>query len=240
MTLSRRRIGAVFFKELREYRHNGNVVSAMAILPLVFIVQPLVSVFTLPSGAAVPLRHEHTLLYMLAIPVLVPAAMASYAVVGERLQATLEPILATPLRREELLAGKALAAFVPSVAVSYLVFGLYVAIVELFAKPGVAPALIKGGDLIAQLVFTPLLVSWSIWVGIAVSARTSDPRTAGQLSILASIPAVAVTSLVAFSVIPPTLRVAVISGIALVLLNRLGGRVAAAVFDRERLITSVK
>lgn len=240
MTLSRRRIRAVFFKELREYRHNGNVITAMAILPLVFLVQPLASVFTLPSAAAVTLRHEHALLYMLAIPVLVPAAMAAYAVVGERLQATLEPILATPLRREELLAGKALAAFVPSVAVSYLVFGLYVAIVELFAKPGVAPALIKDGDLIAQLVFTPLLVSWSIWVGIAVSARTSDPRTAGQLSILASIPAVAVTSLIAFSVIPPTLRVAVTAGIALVVFNRLGARVAAAVFDRERLITSVK
>jgi ABC-2 type transport system permease protein len=177
---------------------------------------------------------------MLAIPVLVPAAMASYAVVGERLQATLEPILATPIRREELLIGKALAAFVPSVAVSYLVFGLYVAIVELFARPEVASAVVRGGDLAAQLVFTPLLVSWSIWVGIAVSARTSDPRTAGQLSILASLPAVAVTSLVAFNVIPPSLRVAVAFGIALIVLNRLGARLAATVFDRERLITSVK
>ncbi|HET7407039.1 MAG TPA: ABC transporter permease subunit [Mycobacteriales bacterium] len=240
MTMSRRRIGAVFFKELREYRHNGNVVSAMAILPLVFVIQPVVQVFTLPSGASVPLRHEHSLLYMLAIPVLVPAAMASYAVVGERLQATLEPILATPIRREELLIGKALAAFVPSVAVSYLVFGLYVAIVELFARPEVASAVVRGGDLAAQLVFTPLLVSWSIWVGIAVSARTSDPRTAGQLSILASLPAVAVTSLVAFNVIPPSLRVAVAFGIALIVLNRLGARLAATVFDRERLITSVK
>jgi ABC-2 type transport system permease protein len=73
-----------------------------------------------------------------------------------------------------------------------------------------------------------------------VSARTSDPRTAGQLSILASLPAVAVTSLVAFNVIPPSLRVAVAFGIALIVLNRLGARLAATVFDRERLITSVK
>jgi ABC-2 type transport system permease protein len=104
----------------------------------------------------------------------------------------------------------------------------------------VAPALIRGPDLLAQLVFTPLLATWSIWVGIAISARCSDPRTAGQLAILASLPAVAVTSLIAFNVIPATLSVALASGAALLILIRLGGRFASALFDRERLITSIK
>jgi ABC-2 type transport system permease protein len=177
---------------------------------------------------------------MLAIPVLVPATLASYSVVGERLQATLEPVLTTPVRRQELLLGKALAAFGPAVAVAYTVFALFVAVVELFAAPGVAPALIRGPDLLAQLVFTPLLATWSIWVGIAISARCSDPRTAGQLAILASLPTVAVTSLIAFNVIPATLSVALASGAALLILIRLGGRFASALFDRERLITSIK
>ena len=240
MTVNRRRVRAVFSKELREYRHNGNIVYAMAILPLVFLIQPLIQVFTLPATASVPLRHEHTLLYMLAVPVLVPATLAAYAVVGERLQGTLEPVLSTPVRREELLLGKALAAFVPSVVVAYVVFGFYIAVVELFAHPGVASALIRAPDLIAQLVFTPLLATWSIWVGIAVSARSGDPRTAGQLSILVSLPTVAVTSLVAFNVIPATRGVAFGLGAALLVLIRLGGRFASALFDRERLITSTK
>ena len=106
MSVSRRRVGAVFRKELREYRHNGNIVYAMAVLPLVFLIQPLIQVFTLPSGAAVPLRREHSLLYMLAIPVLVPAALAAYSVVGERLQGTLEPILSTPVTSREPPAGQ--------------------------------------------------------------------------------------------------------------------------------------
>jgi ABC-type Na+ efflux pump permease subunit len=240
MTLSRRRVRAVFRKELREYRYNANIIYATAILPVVFLIQPLIQVFTLPATASEPLHHEHSLLYMLAIPVLVPAALAAYSVVGERLQGTLEPLLSTPVRREELLLGKALAAFVPSVAVAYGVFILYIAIVELFAHAAVASALIQGPDLLAQLVFTPLLAIWSIWVGIAVSARSSDPRTASQLSILASLPTVAVTTLVAFNVIPSTLRVALGLGAALVILIRLGGRVASALFDRERLITSTK
>jgi len=137
--VSKRRVRAIFRKELREYRHNGNIVYAMSILPLVFLIQPLIQVFTLSSSASVPLRHEHSLLYMLAIPVLVPAVLAAYSVVGERLQGTLEPVLASPIRREELLLGKALSAFVPSVAVAYAVFGLFVAVVELFAQPRSLP-----------------------------------------------------------------------------------------------------
>lgn len=236
--MSRRRVRAIFDKELREYRRNGNIVYAMVILPFVFLIQPLIEIFTLPTSASVTLHHEHSLVYMLAIPALVPATLASYAVVGERLQGTLEPVLATPVRREELLLGKALAAFVPSVAVAYGVYALFIAAVEVFAHPGVATALIQGPALIAQLVFTPLLAAWSIWVGIAVSARCRDPRTAGQLSILAGLPSVAITTLIAFDVIPATFPVALAFGAGLLILIRLGWRVASAIFDRERLITN--
>ncbi|HTW98942.1 MAG TPA: ABC transporter permease subunit [Acidimicrobiales bacterium] len=240
MKLSRRRMGAILRKELVEYRHNGNMIYAMSILPLIFLIQPLVEVLTLPSADAASLRDEHSLLYLLAIPVLVPAVLASYSVVGERLQGTLEPMLGTPVRREELLASKALAAFVPSVAVSYTVFALFVAIVEIFAPAGIAPALITGPDLLAQLIFTPLLATWSIWVGIAISTRSGDPRTSGQLAALASLPMVAVTSLIAFNVIQPTLAVALGFGAGLAVLVRLGAKVASRLFDRERLITSTR
>lgn len=240
MKTSRRRIAAIFFKELREYRHNGNIISAMAIFPLVFIIQPLVQVFALSAKAAVPLRHEHSLLYMLAIPVLVPAMLASYSIVGERLQGTLEPLLSTPIRREELLAGKALAAFAPSVILAYAIFGVYIAVVEAFAVHSVASALIRWPDVLAQIIFTPLLAVWSIWVGIAISARCTDPRTSTQLSLLASLPVVALTTLTALNVIPPSLRTAVGFGIGLIVLIRLGARFAAALFDRERLITGTR
>jgi ABC-2 type transport system permease protein len=240
MSISTRRVRAIFRKELHEYRNNGNIIYAMVVLPLVFLIQPVIQVFTLPTAASTPLHHEHSLIYMLAIPALVPAALAAYSVVGERLQGTLEPILSTPVRREELLLGKALAAFAPAVIVAYAVFAFYVAIVELFAQPDVASALIRGPDLLAQLVFTPLLALWSIWIGIAVSARSTDPRTAGQLSILVSLPTVAVTSLIAFNVIPATLGVALVFGAALLILDRIGWRVASAIFDRERLITNTR
>jgi ABC-type Na+ efflux pump permease subunit len=168
--------------------------------------------------------------------VMVPAVLASYAIVGERLQGSLEPVLTTPVRREELLLGKATAVFLPAVVVAYLVFGLFVTLVELFAHPAVADALIRGPQLLAQLLFTPLLTAWSLWVGIAVSVRCRDPRTAAQLAILCSLPTVAVTTLLAFDIIPVTTGVAIGLAVVLLVLIALGWRTATAIFDRERLI----
>src|SRR5215469_6733748 len=127
MNVSSRRIGAIVRKELREYRRNGSIVWAMGIFPAIFLIQPLVIVLKLQSTAASTLMHDHLLLYMLAIPALAPAALAAYSVVGERQQGTLEPVLTTPIRREEFLLAKALAVLAPGLAVSYAVFAFVIA-----------------------------------------------------------------------------------------------------------------
>ena len=238
--ISGRRVRAIVAKEVREYRHTGSIVSAMAIFPLAFILTPVIQVFVLPSSSAHIIRHEQTLLYLLAIPALVPSTLASYSVVGERQQGTLEPLLCSPIRREEFLLGKAIAAFFPSLIISYLVYGVFVAITELFAAPGIAPALIRGPVLLVQILFTPLLAAWSIWVGILISARMNDIRSAQQLSAVASLPSVAVTSLMAYNVIHPSVKVAFGCGIGLFVLDRVGWRVVSAAFDRERLITGTR
>jgi ABC-type Na+ efflux pump permease subunit len=106
MSVSPRRVGAIVRKELREYRRSGSIVVGMAILPLIFMVQPLVAVLGLTRSASSSLAHEHVLLYMLGIPTLVPIIVAAYAVTGERQQGTLEPVLTTPILREEFLLGK--------------------------------------------------------------------------------------------------------------------------------------
>jgi ABC-type transport system involved in multi-copper enzyme maturation permease subunit len=240
MSISTRRVRAIFRKELREYRRNISLVVGMAIVPSMFCLQPLVQVFALPASASGALAHEHVLMYLLGIPAIVPAFVAAYSVVGERQQGTLEPVLTTPISRRELLLGKALAALIPSIAVAYAVYALFLACVELFARPTVASALIQGPDLLAQFLFTPMLAGWSIWIAIAISTRSSDIRTAQQLGAVASLPSVAVTTLIALNVIRPTLAVAIVSAAALLILNRLGWRITAASFDRERLIVGTR
>ena len=240
MSVSVRRVRAIFRKELREYRRTRSLIVAMAIFPLVFTIQPLVAVVALAASASDSLAHEHVLLYLLGIPTLVPVFIAAYAVAGERQQGTLEPALTTPIRREEFLLGKALAALVPSLVVAYAVFAVFLTLVGLFAQPGVASALIQGPDLLAQVLFTPLLACWSIWVGISVSTRSSDVRVAQQLGVLASLPPVFIVVLISFNVIPVTPALTIGSAAALLILDVLGWRLASRLFDRERLITGTR
>src|SRR5439155_25606448 len=48
------------------------------------------------------------------LPVFIPSVIASYAIVGEKRDRTLEPLLATPIRTSQLLVGKSLSALVPA------------------------------------------------------------------------------------------------------------------------------
>lgn len=241
--LSSTRVRAVMRKELRDYRRNRFIAGTMAITPVLFMIAPIISVFSLPADAPqdkVNALLGVSLLYLTLIPGLVPAVVSSYAVVGEREQGTLEPVLTTPVRREELLVGKALATLVPTLAISYLMYGIFLACVELFAHPNVQSAVFQAGRILAQLLFTPLVAGWSIWAGIAVSTRANDVRVAQQLSTLASLPPLAVTSLMGFNVIHPTLRLALTLGAALLAIDLLAWRAVAAMFDRERLISGGK
>jgi ABC-type transport system involved in multi-copper enzyme maturation permease subunit len=240
VSLSTRRIRSIVRKELREYRRNRSIVTTMAVIPLVFIIAPLIEVIALPANASGALLSGDPLAILLGIPALVPATIASYAVAGERQQGTLEPVLTTPIRREEFLLAKALATLVPSLAVALAVYAFFLVSVTLFAQPAVASAVLNGPDILAQLLFTPLLATWSIWVGIAISARSSDLRVAQQLGALASLPAVVVVYLIAYDVIPVTVGLVFGLAVLLVVLDGVGWRVVSLAFDRERLITGTR
>ncbi len=229
-----RRVRAVAGKELREYRRNRSLIAGMTIIPLVFVITPLIQAFTATPD---DLRQGDLLLYMLGIPAVVPTVIAAYAIVGERQQATLEPVLSTPIRRDEFLLGKALAALTPSTIVSYVVFALVVAIIAWFANPDSAAALLRGSAILAQIVFTPPLAAWSIWIGIAISTRAKDIRVAQQLAMPMSLPSFAVALLVALGIIPATPMTGCLLAVLLIGLNILGWKISAALFDPERLIT---
>jgi hypothetical protein len=104
----------------------------------------------------------------------------------------------------------------------------------------VASALIRLPDLLAQLFFTPLLAGWSIWVAILISTRSNDIRVAQQFASLASLPSIAMTTLVGLNVIRVSLLAGLVAAAALLLLNWIGWRLVSAMFDRERLIIGTK
>ena len=243
MTFSWTRVAAIFRKELRDYRHNRFVIMSMAMLPLIFIALPIIEIFTIKASVrshTLETRIGLSLLYLLLIPAVVPSALSGYSIVGEREQGTLEPVLITPIRREEFLLGKALAALLPTLVIAYAMFGIFLACVVLFAHPAVSSAVFERSHVLVQLLFTPLLAGWSIWVGTAISARASDVRVAQQLGVFASLPPLVLVALISLNVITPSLGLALGLAAALLVIDALGWRVVATMFDRERLVTGGK
>ena len=234
------RVRAVFAKELREFRRNKFVVGTMVVLPLFFIVLPIGNILSLKAGtsaAAIRSVVGGAGLTFFLVPLILPTVIAGYAVVGEREGGTLEPVLTTPVSGGELLMGKALAAIVPTVAIAYVLYLAYVLVVRSAAIPAVVDVVWQPSQVLAVVLFTPLLATFSIWVGLAISARSTDVRVAQQLAALAMVPVLLLTALFTFRVIEPTVTVAVIGAAILVVFDAGAWRVVSAMFDRERMLT---
>jgi ABC-2 type transport system permease protein len=233
-------VWTVLRKEVREFRRNRFVVGTMAILPLFFLITPLITLFRVPataSGPQVKAAVGVTSLLLLIIPIVIPPVISAYSVVGERDQGTLEPVLTTPVRATELLLGKAAAAFLPSVGLAYAIYFIIAIAFRVGAAHVVSSVIWHAPQVVAQLLFTPLLAGWSIWVGIGISTRASDVRVAQQLSTLAGLPLLAFTSLLSFQVITPSVPLAVGLALALLVIDIAAWRVVSRLFDPERLIT---
>jgi hypothetical protein len=238
--LSARRVRAILRKELRDYRRNRQIVVSMAVLPLVFSIYPAVELFALPASASGVLLHTQALVYMLAIPAIVPAVVAAYSVAGERQQDTLEPVLTTPIRAEELLLGKGLAALAPSLASPTGSWGP--SSPPLSSSPS-RPWRQRSS---AARSCSPSSSSRHSWPpcrsGRASPSRPgrATPRVATQLSVLVSAPLIAVTTAISTGGLHVTLGLALGLGAALLLIDGLGWRIVSPMLDRERLITGTR
>jgi ABC-2 type transport system permease protein len=212
----------------------------MTVMPFIFLITPLITLFKVPDSTSGPQAKAAVgviTLFLFIVPIVVPPVIAAYSVVGERDQGTLEPVLTAPIQPSELLLGKATAVFLPAVAIAYGMYAVIALSIRFGAAPVVRTVVFHPPQVVAQILFTPLLAAWSIWACIGISTRATDVRVAQQLGTLAGLPLLAFTSLITFQLVTPTVPVAVGLALALLALDIAGWRVVSRLFDRERLIT---
>ena len=145
-----------------------------------------------PGDCGIYFLVSQFLLMFMLLPLAIPASIASYSIVGEKVTRTLEPLLATPISTLQLLAGKAAAAVTPAVLVTWACFGLYTLGVRRLASPAIASLLADPMWLLAIFVVGPLLSLAAVSVAVMVSSRTSEPRVAEQVSMLVMLPLMAI------------------------------------------------
>jgi len=131
--------------------------------------------------------------FFLIIPLMASSVIASDSFAGEKERKTIEALLATPLSDSELLLGKILIAFVPSVLVTMGAFLLYTVVVDvltyiLFAGQVWLPNMMW---LLVIFGLTPTIALSSIGIAVIISARVKGFREAQQISAILVIPILA-------------------------------------------------
>ena len=136
-----------------------------------------------------------SIIYLFVIlATVLPSTIAAYSIVGEKVEKTLEPLLATPTTDGEILLGKSLAAFIPPILSSWLGASIFMATTDYFLKnAGLGYYYFPNWNAgVMLLLLAPLAAILSIEVAVIASSRVTDVRGANQIAGLMFIPFVAV------------------------------------------------
>ena len=141
-----------------------------------------------PDAAVQAFLFQQFLLLFLMAPIVGAVSLAAHSVVGEKQGRTLEPLLTTPLSTAELLVAKAVASFLPAIAIEALGLTAYFALVAVLSLPGVTGSLFTARTLVMVALVGPIAALTALQGTIAISSRVNDPRSAQQLSVLLVVP----------------------------------------------------
>lgn len=254
-------------KEWAEVFKNRFVLFTVAFLPMIMTAIPLIMLATLGdaedlqslTNSDMPARFtalcegmtgsecgqyflvsQFMLLFMM-MPLAIPVTIASYSIVGEKTTRTLEPVLATPISTTALLAGKALAAALPAILVTWLGFGVFVAGAAIITGGGgLLSGIISGLWMVAIFIVGPLLALAAVSVAVMVSSRANDPRVAEQLSMLVILPLLALFfgQVTGFILINQQIIIWMAIGMAVVDIGLIA--LATQIFQREAILTRWK
>lgn len=229
-----------FFIGLAVPRITGDRLSSDADLvqALVKAGEELPRALGLPDESAVQAFVFHRFLtLLLLVPVTGAITFAGHSLVGEKLGRSLEPLLATPITTFELLIGKVIGALIPSLAVMLLTFAVYLTGIGLLAEPGVLGVMITPRTLLLVFGLGPFASLVALQVGVLVSARVNDPRTAQQFGALLILPLTGLfmAQMSGIFVLTTWMMLLVIAGLAVVWVLLL--MVGVALFDRETILT---
>jgi ABC-2 type transport system permease protein len=183
---------------------------------------------------------EFMMLFML-IPVAIPATIAAYSIVGEKVTRSLEPLLATPITTLELLVGKCLAAVIPAVLATYAAFGIFaLGTWIIVANKMLLVALLDVRWLIAIFIVGPLLALMAVVFSLMVSSRVNDPRVAEQISMIIILPVLGGFFGQVAGLFVINKEIISVVAIIMLALDVLMAYLATRVFQREQILTRWK
>lgn len=254
------RISTLLVKELIDIRHHPSIFLPAVLTGILGLVMPFVIAVGIPAATGEPLAgtadvvrggldpeaieqawiFQQFLILLTLSPTAAAMSVAAWSIVGEKQARTLEPLLATPLTTFELLAAKAMSALLPAIGLSTVMFGLYVAAIAGFARPGVAATLLTPVPIAVAFVLAPLSALAALQLTICMSSRTNDPRSAQQVGAFILLPLSALLILQLMGAVKLGGAILLTLTGVLVVANAVLARLAILLFDRESILTRWK
>jgi ABC-2 type transport system permease protein len=236
-------------KDFAIFRKKKSVIYSVVLLPLfVSISLPMILQFSgsSKSGGGIPAEALPTVVNAFSFlfitgAVTLPTAIASYSLVGEKVQKSLEPLLATPTTEGEILLGKSIAAFLPPIAAIYAGAVIFMALIDSLTYSTLGYFYFPNWNMgVIMLLLAPLSSILSIEFDILISSRVNDVRAAQQLGGIIALPFAGIYVLAEADILSLEISNLLIISASLVAIDVILFYISEAVFRREKILTKWK
>ena len=232
-------------KELKVIGRKRSIMFYNVGLPLLVAVVFSLEIKNLTASgipASLQFGAEFIIYLFVLLATVLPSTIAAYSIVGEKVEKTLEPLLATPTTDDEILLGKGIAAFLPPIISTWAAAPIFMAASDfILINAGLGYYYFPNWNAGVMLfLLAPLAGVLSIEVAVIASSKVSDVRGANQIAGLMFIPFVLILiaageGLFTFNVVNLLIFSGIVSIIDVILsvLNK-------STFNREEILTKWK
>jgi len=234
-------------KDLKIFMRKRTVLYTVVILPLMLsVLFPAIIEFSGRKTGGIPVSYLPTLLdafawFFVIIPAIIPAPIASYSIVGEKIEKSLEPLLVTPTTDGEILLGKTIAAFLPAIIATYAGASIFMALIDTVTHSRLGYLYYPNWGMgVVLLLLAPLVTLLSIELNVIASSRVSDVRTAGQLGALMFLPFMGIYLAGEIGLISLDTNTLLIIACVVAVIDLLLFRISTSAFQRDQILTKWK
>jgi ABC-2 type transport system permease protein len=180
---------------------------------------------------------DSMLILFVMLPAILPTVLASYSFIGEKQNKSLEPLLATPASDMELLLGKSMSVFIPTMGATLVAFVLFALLVDAFTYQFFNEFIIPDARwIVAIVVIAPLFCIMGIMVNVLISSKVSDVRASQQIGSLIVLPVVMLFILSSMQIFALNMLLLGILALFLIGVDALVFWLSYKTFNREKIL----
>lgn len=234
-------------KDFKIFLKKKRILYALIILPLFlsiglpFVVRYIINNADSASMTEIVVLLNAFSFFYIILAYILPSTLAAYSILGEKIEQSLEPLLATPTTDGELLFGKTIASFLPCIAMIYLGAMIFMVLSDVVTYNKFGYLFFPNFSMaIILLLAVPLAAFLSIQLNVIISSKVSDIRTANQLSIIMFLPFILLYVLLETNIV--SLNILNLLGIFAILFvaDLLMFYLSKSIFNRDSILTKWK